>query len=107
MDDRVDRRRLVSWLLDRARDEDETAEHRAREGDPLHVTDSYRDRARAFRDVARGVEAGEPDAFVAPDLSARKRQSGEHRVSLPEPGVDPGDVVTRPVIRRDPRREDD
>jgi len=108
MDARVDRKRLVEWLLDEARDEDETAAHRDREGDTVVVVSFHRDRARTLRDVARKVEAGDPDEFVPPDL--RKRESGEHSVdfgvTVPEPRPSP-EVVTRPVPRRDPRRDDD
>jgi hypothetical protein len=63
----VNRERLVAYLLDRARDEDETADHKERLAsvrESLEV-EGHRDRARWFRDIASAVERGDPDAFVA------------------------------------------
>ena len=85
----VDRARLVAWLLDRARDEDETAQHKKLA--PTHggVFDfeywSHADRAKLLRDVAAAVERGDPDSFEPPDLDTPKRKSGEHAAVTSRP----------------------
>jgi hypothetical protein len=99
----VDRALLCAWLLDKSRDEDETAESRRRtllalehapemidvEVEVLH----FRNRAKAFRDIAHAIDRGDPDRYVPPDLTTSKRKSGEHEAVTP--------------VRRDPRVDDD
>jgi hypothetical protein len=85
----VDRARLRAWLLDKARDLDETVEHveRCRADD----VDSLRSAARVYRDIEAALERGEPDRFKPPKLGSERRKSGEHRVSV-RPPSDPGDT---------------
>lgn len=108
MDARVDRKRLVDWLNDKARDEEETARHAQAMGWSILTVEQHRDRARLLRSLVAQVQAGDPDAWEPPDLDAPKRKSGEHELEfgvlhVPEPTPE---VVTRPVPK-DPRREPD
>jgi hypothetical protein len=79
--DVIDREQLIAWLLDKARDEDETAEHRKRGSGPFDdVVLTHRDRATLIRSLVIGIEAKEPDHFVPPDLTTDKRKSGEYKL---------------------------
>lgn len=76
MNPKIDRAKVVAWLLDKARDEEETAEHvrldRSRSFYDRQVTScSHRDRAKQHRDTAAAIERGDPDDFVPPNLKAR------------------------------------
>ena len=86
----VDRGRLLAWLMDMMRDEDDAA------GVGLALAERHRSRASLLRELVRDIQRGEPDAHAPVPAG-----SGEHAIDFGE--FEPT-VVVEPRVQDPTRR---